>query len=445
MSDTIFALATAPGRAAVAIMRISGPGSQQALRSLGVRTIPPRTAALKTLKGPDQHIIDQALVLWFPGPNSFTGEDCVELQVHGGRAVVDALTQALIAAGNRLAEPGEFTRRAFENGKLDLSQAEATADLVDAETAAQAQQAIRQLRGAMSRRYGDWRERLIRLLANLEGALDFPDENLPSDLLDRVEADLGSMINDLDQALVEAARGVRIRDGYRVALIGAPNAGKSTLANALVRRSVAIVSDTAGTTRDVIEAPIGLAGHVVTLADMAGLHASVDDVEKEGVRRALDWSRVADLRLWVIDQAAQDGRWREAAPLVREGDFCVLSKMDLPEGADGSAARRFAEGMGVAVLDVSLSTGVEALRAALVARVSEDLSGSEFPAATRARHVRLLEAARERLREAEKRLSMIDLAAEDIRLAARAMERVTGRVGAEDILDDVFKRFCIGK
>jgi tRNA modification GTPase len=355
------------------------------------------------------------------------------------------LTEALLTGAARLAEPGEFTRRAYENGKLDLSQAEATADLVEAETAAQAHQAIRQLEGAMGRRYCGWRERLIGLIARLEAALDFPEEDLPPDVLNDVGTDLGGMIADLGHALSDGKRGLRVREGYRIALIGAPNAGKSTLANVLAGRDAAIVSELAGTTRDVIEMTINFAGHTVVVADMAGIRQAIHHVEKEGVRRAFDWAERADLRLWVVDRAANKGAWREAERLIRPDDICLLNKSDLTEGKDGLAARRAARSRGLQVVEAGGPGGCVALNEILLARVRDDLAGSEFPAATRARHVKLLTEARERLEAAVTRLPEIDLAVEDIRLAVRALERVTGRVGAEDILDEVFKRFCIGK
>ncbi len=445
MNDTIFALATAPGRGAVAVVRVSGPGARNAMNLVGVGRLRPRWAGLRTLRGPGNQIIDQAIVLWFPRPHSFTGEDCVEFHLHGGRAVIDALTETLLTGAARLAEPGEFTRRAYENGKLDLSQAEATADLVDAETAAQARQAIGQLQGAIGRRYAGWRQRLVDVIACLEAALDFPDEDLPADLLNEVGAGLSGMIAELGDALSDAKRGLRVREGYRIALIGAPNAGKSTLANGLAGRDLAIVSELAGTTRDVIEITIDLGGNNVVIADTAGLHDAVHDIEKEGVRRASDWAARADLRIWVVDRAGKDGAWRAAERLVRPADICLLNKTDLTEGEDGRAARGAAGLLGLEVVELSKPRSVLDLKEILVARVRRDLEGSEFPAATRARHFKLLEVAGARLRAALAHLDDIDLAAEDIRLSVRALERVTGHIGAEDILDEVFKRFCIGK
>ncbi|MGI8840693.1 MAG: tRNA uridine-5-carboxymethylaminomethyl(34) synthesis GTPase MnmE, partial [Caulobacteraceae bacterium] len=370
----------------------------------------------------------------------------VELHLHGGTAVVDAVTAGLLGAGLRLAEPGEFTRRAFENGKLDLDRAEAVGDLVDAESAAQARQALGQLEGALGRRYEAWRGALIDALAHLEAAVDFPDEGLAADVAQGARTSLTAVLADLDAGLADAARGRRVRDGYRVAIVGAPNAGKSSLFNNLAERDAAIVTATPGATRDVIEAQLTLAGFRILLADTAGVRKAGDPIEKEGVRRARAWAAGADLRLWVVDQSGAGGAWREAANLVRAGDICLLSKADLLEGPDGEAAARAAVDLGAEIHRVSLTTPEDSgVRDILAARVTRDLSGGEFPAATRARHRRLLEEGRVHLARALENLAGPELAVEDIRLTLRALERITGRVGAEDVLDRVFGAFCIGK
>ncbi len=446
MTDTIFALATAPGRAAVAVLRLSGPGSRRALAALTPRTPKPRRAALRVLRAADGTMLDRALVLWFPAPASYTGEDCVELHLHGGAAVVDAVTAALLGAGSRLAAPGEFTRRAFENGKLDLDQAEAVGDLIDAESAAQARQALGQLDGALGRRYEAWRGALIDALAHLEAAVDFPDEGLAADVAEGARSSLASVLADLGAGLADADRGRRVRDGYRVAIVGAPNAGKSSLFNVLAERDAAIVTATPGATRDVIETPLTLAGFRVLLADMAGVREAGDAIEREGVRRARAWAAGADLRLWVVDQNGAGGAWREAANLVRGGDICLLNKADLPVGPDGEAAARAALDLGAETHRVSLTAPEEtSVRDILAARALLDLTGGEFPAATRARHRQLLEEGGAHLARAVDNLAEPELAVEDIRLTLRALERITGRVGAEDILEQVFGHFCIGK
>ena len=446
MTDTIFALATAPGRGAVAVMRLSGPGSGAALDALAGTRPKARQAAVRRLRDPSGAVLDQALVLWFAAPRSYTGEDCAELHLHGGAAVIEGVTEALLALGLRLAAPGEFTRRAFENGKLDLGQAEAVADLIDAETQRQARQAIDQLGGALTRRHEDWRAGLVEALARLEAAVDFPDEDLPADVLSAVCGTLERLRRALDDALAEGARGLRVREGYRVAIIGAPNAGKSSIFNLLGSHDGAIVTATPGTTRDVIEAHLTLAGYRVLLADTAGLRAAKDAIEAEGVRRARAWAEGAELRLWVVDQSTDDGAWREAGAVARAGDMCVLNKIDLPPGGDAAAVRVVAAELGLSVIAISvIDGGARPVLDELTRRVVRDSAGAEFPAATRARHVEQLQSARASLDRALARIADPELAAEDVRLAARALERVTGRVGVEDVLDGLFARFCIGK
>lgn len=444
MPDTVFALATAPGRAAVAVVRLSGPGAKLALHALAGKTPAPRRAALRTLRDAQGRPLDNALVLFFPAPASYTGEDLAELHLHGGRAVVDSVLQALLDVGLRPAEPGEFTRRAFENGKLDLAQAEGIADLIDAETAAQAKQALDQMGGALSRRHQGWRDILLESLAFLEAAVDFPDEEVPDHVDRQARAGLERLLAELDAALADQARGRQVREGYRLALVGAPNAGKSSLFNALVEREAAIVTETPGTTRDIIEAPLTLAGYRVLIADTAGLRETGEAIEAEGVRRARAWAAEADLRLWLVDRSAA-GQWREAADLARHGDILLLSKSDLPEGPDAPAARAFAAARGLAIMTGSLlEDEVEAVRAALTARVVADLSGADFPAVTRARHAAGLTEARARI-AAALIAPAPELAAEDVRLAARALGRITGQIDAESVLDLVFGKFCIGK
>ena len=445
--DPIFALATAPGRAAIAVVRLSGEGVDTIVAGLAGDRPPPRRASLRALKSLDGRKLDDALVLRFPGPDSYTGEDCAELHLHGGRAVVEAVLTDLLARGARPAEPGEFTRRAFQNGKLDLSQAEAVADLVDAETEAQRTQALDQLGGALARRYDDWRGTLVTALAFLEAAIDFPDEDLPEDVANRARPRVVGLLAELDEALEDAARGERVRDGWRIAIIGAPNAGKSSLFNALVRREAAIVTDVPGTTRDVIEAPLNLDGYKVLLADTAGVRQTGDAIEAEGVRRARAWADSAALRLWVIDASASDGSWREGADLMRDGDFVVFNKADLPAGADLEAAREHAELLGLETLEVSVADerGLHTLDRRLHEAVITALAGADFPAVTRERHRLRLVEARAHVARAIPALTHPELAAEDLRLAARALGRIAGRVDPEDILDVVFASFCIGK
>jgi len=453
-SQTIYALASAGGRAGIAVIRVSGPGAGAALTALtGKAALAPRKAIRAALADPSSsEPIDDGLVIWFPAPNSFTGEDVCEFQVHGGPAVIAGTLEALSGlSGLRMAEPGEFTRRAFENGKLDLTAAEGLADLIEAETSAQRKQALRQLEGELGRLYEAWRQRLLAALAHGEAGIDFSDEDLPGGIEAEARNDVAALERDLAEHLHDDRRGERLRSGFHIVIIGPPNAGKSSLLNQLARRDAAIVSETAGTTRDIIEVHLDLGGYPVTVADTAGLRVISDKdgdaIEAEGIRRARARADTADIRLAVFD--AQTDADPATAALVDAGTIVVINKSDLAASSPPAAVG------GQPALAVSALTGdgIDALLALVTERVGALMAtgssaASPLPVLTRARHREALEecrAALGRFLAAAPGNTTPELAAEDLRLAARALGRITGRVDVDEVLDVIFRDFCIGK
>ena len=435
LNNTIFAPASGSGRAAVAVLRLSGPGASAALRSLAGSLPAPRQAALRTVRHPASgEGLDRALVLWFPAPRSFTGEDCAELHVHGGRAVVSAVLQALgTIPGCRLAEPGEFTRRAFLNGKLDLAAVEGLADLIDAETEAQRRQALRQLDGVLGRWAERLREGLLAACALTEAAIDFADEgDIGTRTLDEALAQASEVAVELRQELARPRRGERIRDGFVVTLAGPPNAGKSTLLNALARCDAAIVSPHPGTTRDPITVDIDLGGYAVSLIDTAGIREASDPVEQEGIVRARARAAASDLVLWL-----QDAREAPSRPGDLPATWVIGTKADLLDAPVRDGAFEI-------ILSAHTGQGLDALSERIGALAAGSLAG-EAALTTQQRH-------RTALIEAEAALGRIDrvaldpvLIAEELRTASRALGRISGVIGVEEILGAIFGRFCIGK
>ena len=439
--STIFALASAKGRAGICVFRVSGPGARSAVAALtGAPPAQARQTALRDIRLGDGTILDRGLVLWFEAPASFTGEDVVEFHLHGGPAIIAAFTRRLGELPDlRPAEAGEFTRRAFMAGKLDLTEAEGLADLIAAETEQQRRLALRQLQGGLKELYERWRTELVRALAHIEAAIDFVDEELPDDLATNVHPRIARLRTAIEAHLSDGRRGEIVRDGFTVVILGAPNVGKSSLLNALVRRDVAIVSSVPGTTRDTIEVDLDLGGYAVTLIDTAGLRDTTDVIESEGIKRARAKAQYADLRLGVIDGSAAvlDSRVSEE---LSEHDAVLINKCDaMSAGADSVK-------LPLRTMRVSAKTGegVSDLIAWLEAVVVERAGSSESMPMTRARH-------REAIADAHAALSRfanakaLDLAAEDLRIAARALGRITGRVDVEDLLDVIFREFCIGK
>lgn len=428
LGGTIFAPASGGGRAALTVLRLSGPAAGSLLEALAGGLPPPRRASLRSLRAPDSgETLDRALVLWFPAPASYTGEDCAELHLHAGSAVVEGVAAALVALGARPAEPGEFTRRAFLNGRMDLLQAEAVADLTDAESTAQRRQALAQLEGKLGALYRGWTARLLALLAEAEAAIDFPDEGISAP--DNAAA-IARLRAKLATHLADDRRGERIRAGLTVVVAGPPNAGKSSLVNALAGRDVAITAATPGTTRDLLETRIVLGGVPLILVDTAGLRDSTDPVEAEGVRRARSRLAAADLIIAVTDATAPTPFALDAAAPV----LTLANKIDLaPPPPDADLA-----------VSALTGAGLDELRERL-ARMAERLSRNDGPPPlTRARH-------RAALTEAEAALAAAasaaapELCAEELRTALAALGRITGAVGVEAILDQIFSTFCIGK
>lgn len=427
--DTIFALSTAPGKAGVAIIRVSGVGAFQAVQAL-VDSLPaPRRSGLRTVKSPDGDVLDTALVLTFEAGHSFTGETTVEIQCHGSRAVVSAILDALGRQdGLRPAQPGEFTRRALENETLDLAQVEGLADLIDAETEAQRKQAVRVLSGELGARAEDWRRKLIRAAALLEATIDFADEDVPEDVSPEVLELLESVRAELDREVAGVGCAERIREGFEVAIVGAPNVGKSTLLNALAGRDAAITSEVAGTTRDVIEVRMDLSGLPVTLLDTAGLRATEDEVESIGVDRAMKRAEAADLRVFLVEPGQQP-----ALPPYEE-DLVLIGKADLHGYPENSISGVTGHGVPTLIEQISNTLASRAANAGV---------------ATRLRHKHALVSGSASLVRATDLLAFggehTDLSAEELRSAVRSLDSLVGRVDIETVLDEIFSSFCLGK
>jgi tRNA modification GTPase len=440
--QTIFALSSGRPPSAIALVRVSGAQAGKIVTALAGKLPPPRMATRALLRDVGQRPIDDAVMLWFPGPASATGEDVAEFHVHGGRAVLAALFTALSAFEDvRPAEPGEFTRRAFENGKLDLTEAEGLDDLIHADTDRQRRQALRQLKGLLGDRARDWRARIIEASALIEAGIDFSDEgDVPAELITPALAKVKALLTEIEEVLAGQGRSERLRDGLVVAIAGPPNVGKSTLMNQLARREVAIVSPHAGTTRDVIEVQLDLDGYPVTVIDTAGIRETDDPVEQEGVRRARARAADADLVLWLSDSLKVAIDHDGVAPI-----WTVRNKIDLEE-----AARPLAEaavsGQGSFQISASRGDGVPELIAALVDFAQRTFGGAEGGLISRTRQRKLLQ---ETVASLQRCIEVIgqgeELAAEELRSAAHSLGRLLGRVDVEDILDVIFREFCVGK
>lgn len=435
--DTICALASGLPPSAISVIRVSGPATSNIIAArLSVSDLKPRHATLVDLKSQSGTRIDSGLAVFMPGPASYTGEDTLEISLHGGRMITELALKSIISAGARLAEPGEFTRRAFEAGKLDLTRAEAVADLIDAESEAQLDQALKQMDGALETLYSGWREDLTETLALLEASIDFPDEE---DAPERVDAParvkLASLKADLKTALADGNITERIRDGFRIAILGKPNAGKSTLLNQIAKREAAIVTDIPGTTRDVVEVRLILGGYLVWISDTAGLRETEDTVEAEGVRRALKAGAESDIRIWL-----HDAREPFQSDQVKPGDLVVSNKSDLVEPENVSRE--------TLSISAKAGLGIDQVEAAIIARLGSLARNVTAPMITRARHRQGIERALTHLQSALDHLDSgigAEFVSEEVRLASRELGTLTGHVDPESVLGAVFSSFCIGK
>jgi tRNA modification GTPase len=441
--DTIFALSSAPGKAGVSVFRISGKNALKAVSIICPDvTLRPREAHLVSLYSPEQNlVIDKAIAIYFKAPHSFTGEDVVEFHTHGSIAICKMLIEALMAIEDlRLAEPGEFSKRAFLNNKMDLTAAEGLADLIEAETSQQVRQAIRQMSGELEILYEGWRSDLLKIQSLLEAYIDFPDEDIPDSVLDSVNKTLDRLKKAIIEHLDDSSRGERLREGIRLAIFGPPNAGKSSLLNYFAQRDVAIVSSYEGTTRDVLEIHLDIGGYPVIIADTAGLRATEDVIEAEGIKRAQKAAEQADIKIFIFDVLKGLPRDGQFLKLVDENTIILANKVDLSEDYIEI------EYNGRKVLGVSIK-GKIGLNLLLdeIKRHAENLARpSETPAITRMRYRQSLNQALALLNDFDFEKDIV-LAAEDIRLAARALSQITGKISVDEVLGEIFANFCIGK
>ncbi len=442
---TIYALSSGPGMAGIAVIRVSGPNASDVTKLLIKSELPkPRIATIKKFnKINNSELIDEGILIWFPGPHSYTGEDMSEIHVHGSIAVVRSILDQLSKIKNcRLAEPGEFTRLAFQNGKINLLKAESISDLISAETEIQRQQAIKIMSGKSSEKFNSLREKLLKILSNVEAKIDFPEDDLPDDVIKNIKIDSEKVRNEIEKILNDQKVGERIREGFKIAIIGPANAGKSSLLNYLSNRDVAIVSEIAGTTRDVIEAHLNLDGYPVVISDTAGIRESQDEIEKKGIKLALKRAEDADLNIIVIEPKSVDftGFLND---LVSEKSIIVINKIDLGYKDINQKIEKF----NPIFLSIKNETNLDELINRIKDKLKNKFVSSNETLITRERHRQSLEACVQNLKNFEEKNSQedFDKAAEDLRLATRHLGMIVGKVDVEEILGSIFRDFCIGK
>ncbi len=442
---TIYALSTGPGVSGVAIIRISGEQSSKIIETLTGKKVPQaRVATLRKInKINTSELIDEGIILWFPGPKSYTGEDMAEIQVHGSKAVVEALHSSISQIENcRLAEPGEFTKLAFQNGKINLLEAESIADLISSETEIQRQQAIKIMNGKSADQFNFLREKLLKILSHVEAKIDFPDEDLPNNILDEIKNDSNDVIQKIEKILNDQKVGERIREGFKIAILGPTNAGKSSLINHLSNRDVAIVSEVAGTTRDVIETHLNIDGYPVIISDTAGIRESKDEIEKKGIKLSLNRAEEADLKLVVVDAKSPDFT-DVLKGLLDENAILVINKSDLLEKEIDSEIKNINH----VLISIKDNKNIDELISKIKNNLKNKFITSDDILITRERHRQHLEQCLDHLNNFNKKKDIedFDKAAEDLRLATRHLGMIVGKVDVEEILGSIFNDFCIGK
>jgi len=442
---TIYALSSGPGISGIAVIRVSGKNTAEVIKKLtGSKLPPPRMATLKKFnKNGGKELIDEGVIIWFPAPNSYTGEDLVELHVHGSRAVVNAMHLAISKVRNcRLAEPGEFTKRAFQNGRIDLLKAESISDLISAETEIQRKQALKIMSGKSSDKFNSWRDKLLKTLSHIEAKIDFPEEDLPKNIIKEIQKTSNGILNEIKKTLNDQRVGERIREGFKIAIVGPPNSGKSSLLNNLSKRDAAIVSEIAGTTRDVIETHLNLDGYPIIISDTAGIRSSKNEIEKKGIKIALKRAEDADLRLIIV--SAKNVDFTDVLKvLLTKNAILVVNKSDLIKGKLNSKFKKYDH----VLISIKKDLNLNKLISKIKSKLKNKFTTTEDILITRERHRQNLINCVHHLEKFQKKKSSqdFDKAAEDLRLATRHLGMIVGKVDVEELLGSIFNDFCIGK
>ena len=442
---TIYALSSGPGISGIAVIRVSGKNTSEVIKQLTGSKLPrPRVATLKKFnKNGEKKLIDEGVILWFPGPNSYTGEDLAEFHVHGSRAVINAMHSAISKIKNcRLAEPGEFTKRAFQNGRINLLKAESIADLIYSETEIQREQALKIMSGKSADKFNSWREKLLKILSHVEAKIDFPDEDLPKKIISEVQKKTNSVIAEIKKTLNDEKVGERIREGFKIAIVGPPNSGKSSLLNYLSKRDVAIVSEIAGTTRDIIETHLNLDGYPVIVSDTAGIRSSKNEIEKKGIKIALKRAEDADLKLVIVSAKNVDFT-SVLEELLKKNAILVINKSDLIKGNLNSKLKKYEH----ILISIKKDLNLNKLITKIKSKLKNKFTTTEDILITRERHRQNLINCVKHLEKFQKKKSTqdFDKAAEDLRLATRHLGMIVGKVDVEELLGSIFNDFCIGK